>query len=150
MEKAMIKPTTIELSSEILDNISVNDIIYAEIADPGAMGRAGNIMLYIIKNSNLICYETNIFMDEKLYDSAEKLIRDQEYYNENFDYTFYYIDGSMGNSVFMNKSIFINKDESLDIGKGFFIYNKNNEKYRIYSSCEGVFDHIVSEHTVKD
>jgi len=139
----MIEPTTIDLSSEIFDNISMNDIIYAEIADPGAMGRVGNIMFYLIQNDKLICYETNYFTDEEMYLRVEKVIRDNAYYSKYFDYVFYFIDGSMGNSVFIHKEI------SLEIGKGYFIYHKDNKKYRIYSSCEGVFDYIVSENSKK-
>jgi hypothetical protein len=38
------------------------------------MGNAGGIMLYIIKDDTLICYETNVFNDEEIYVQAEELL----------------------------------------------------------------------------
>jgi len=137
MEQVMIEPTTKKLSSEIFDNIKMSEVIYAEAASPGAMGSAGSVMLYIIENNKFICYISNIYENEDLFLRAEAIIRDQAYYSKYFDYEFFHYDGSMGNDVYINKNI------SLYIGKGYFIYHKGNEMYRIYTSSMGVFDYFV-------
>ena len=36
----MISPTIADLSRDVLDTLSVNDIIYAEVSHPGAMGNS--------------------------------------------------------------------------------------------------------------
>ncbi len=50
----MNKQNPIELSKEIIDSLSVNDIIYAEVAEGGAMGNVGGIMIYVLENKQLI------------------------------------------------------------------------------------------------
>jgi hypothetical protein len=137
MEQNLIDAMIMELSGEILDNIKMSEVIYAEAAFPGAMGRVGTVMLYIIENDKLIRYETNIFNNEDLFLKAEAIIRDNAYHSKYFDYEFFYFDGSMGNDVYINKNI------SLEIGKEYFIYNKDNKRYRISSSCLGVFDYLI-------
>ena len=136
------KPLKIKLSNKIIGTISAYDIIYAEITESGAMGCAGQIMFYIIKEEQLVHYSTNLFQNKNTYMQAEKfLLSYQNTLKSNdiqidkviFDY--YY--GGFGNHVFINKNVF------LKIVDQYFAYTKNNKEYHIYSSVLGVFDGIV-------
>lgn len=136
------KAVTIKLTKSLLDSILPKKIIYAEVAGGGAMGNAGGIMLYVIKDVQLICYETNVFTDEEIYLLAEELLLKHQ---DNFKYDdldrevilFEHFYGGMGNNVFVNKNV------TLEIKEGFFIYNKDGVKYQISSSVQGVFDGVV-------
>ena len=142
------KPITIELSKDILDMLSDNDIIYAEIAAGGAMGYAGQAMLYIIEEEKLICYKTNLFTDENTYMQVTEILAkhrdvpfpifgdvDNQADNSKSQFNYYY--GGVGNHVF------VNKDVSLKIVDNHFVYEENNKEYRIFSSVLGVFDSVV-------
>ena len=138
----MIEPAKIDLSIELLDKLAIEEIIYAEYAPPGAMGKEGGVMIYIITDGNLNCYETNIFKNEDIYNKAIDILqrnqitsRYNDIINENGILKFY--GGGMGNNVF------IHKDVSLKIANGYFIYTKNDTEYKIYSSVQGVFNHVA-------
>jgi hypothetical protein len=136
------KPITIKLTKSLLDSVLIKEIIYAEVAGGGAMGNAGGIILYLIKDEQLICYETHLYTDEKVYLLAEKLLIKHQ---DKFKYDdinkgvklFNYFYGGMGNNVFVNKNV------TLEINEGYFIYNKDGVKYQILSSVQGVFDGVV-------
>jgi hypothetical protein len=70
----MNEPITIQLTKSLIESINPEEIIYAEMAGGGAMGNAGGIMLYLIKDDTLICYETKVFNDEEIYVQAEELL----------------------------------------------------------------------------
>ena len=71
----MNKPTIKQLTKSLIESILPQEIIYAEISAPGAMGNSGGIIIYIIVDETLICFKTNLFTaDEEIYDQAEKLI----------------------------------------------------------------------------
>ena len=74
----MIQPISKTLSKSIMDSIEVDKIIYAEIAQPGAMGNAGGIIMYIPQASlrEIISYETSIFEDEETYSLAYEKLHD--------------------------------------------------------------------------
>ncbi|RLD44893.1 MAG: hypothetical protein DRI86_06380 [Bacteroidetes bacterium] len=138
----MNKPITIKLTKTILDVIVPKDIIYAEVAGGGAMGNTGGIMLYLIQNEKLICYETNVFIDEEIYLLIGDLIMKHQ---DKFKYDdieegiklFNHFYGGMGNNVFVNINV------TLKIKEGYFIYNKYGIEYQIFSSVQGVFDSVV-------
>ena len=132
-----------KLTKSVLDSILPKEIIYAEVAGGGAMGNSGGIMLYLIKEEQLICYETSLFTDEEIYLEAEALLlRHQDRFkNENTEVResqFDYFYGGMGNNVFINKNV------ALDIKEGYFSYIKNGIGYQISSSVQGVFNSVVS------
>jgi hypothetical protein len=142
----MIEPVMVALTKEILDTLPIEKIIYAEFAPLGAMGNEGGVMLYIIKDDKLICYEANIYKDKNLYNDAVSVL-EKNSISSRFNMikskngTFKFYGGGMGNNVF------INKDASLKIGNGYFIYVQNNEEYIIFSSVEGVFIRVA--HAIK-
>lgn len=121
----------IELTEQILETLSPQDIIYAEIAVAGAMGNEGGIIIYVVKENQLIQYETGIFTNEEIYRLTVKYISINE--NQFFDY--YY--GGFGNSVF------IKKGAELKIKEEYFEYIDHGKKYKIYSSVKGVFNRVV-------
>jgi hypothetical protein len=138
----VIEPKMIELTTELLDKLVIEEIIYAEYALPGAMGNAGGVMIYIITDDDFICYEANIRINENIYNKSVDILeknqissRYNDIINKNGILKFY--GGGMGNNVV------INKDISLKIANGHFIYTKNYKEYNIYSSVQGVFDRVV-------
>jgi hypothetical protein len=138
----MNEHTITKLSKEIMDILSANDIVYAEFAAGGAMGNAGGIIIYSLKNNELIRFETSLFDDEDFYSDAQKLllVHQDKLENENikveeiiFDYHY----GGMGNHVFVNKRIELVKDD------GFFTFKLENENYKIYPTVQGVFNSVA-------
>ncbi|MEM6686544.1 MAG: hypothetical protein AAF617_12245, partial [Bacteroidota bacterium] len=116
------------LTTAILKNLSVEDIVYAEIAESGAMGNAGGIIVYAIKNELLCRYETSLFENETAYVEAQNLLLKHqnglkvdtvELEEILFDYHY----GGMGNHVLVNKKIFLRDREN------HFILNMNDKKY---------------------
>lgn len=82
----MVELKIIELTKDILNNLSISNIIYTEVSEPGAMGNAGGIMIYIIENQELICYETDWFENKEMYLETGKILLNyqKEYKNELF------------------------------------------------------------------
>jgi hypothetical protein len=120
-----------ELTKDLLNTLSVDEIIYAEVTHPGGMGNSGGIRISIIKNEKLVTYTTNCSADENTYLTVGDLLRHSS------NCCFY--EGGMGNSVYINKNI------TLKIGDGYFIYNRNNKGYHILSSVQGVFNSVVKQ-----
>ncbi len=141
----MITPITRKLSKSILDNIEIDKIIYAEVTPPGAMGNSGGIIFYIRRENNteMFCFETNIYDDEEIYLLAEKVLfkhLDRENNisgKEQLYFDFYY--GGMGNNVFINKKI------NLSIQDNYFVYRIDDLEYQIFSSVQGVFNSVVNQ-----
>jgi hypothetical protein len=134
----MIEPTILKLSNELLDNLTIEEIIYAEYAKSGAMGNAGGVMIYSITEDIFNCYETNMFTDKDMYNRAVGILKRNQIasrYNDttNENGMFKVYDGSMGNIVLINKNI------SLKIENGCFILIKNSKEYKIRSSTKWVF-----------
>jgi len=125
----MIEPTMTELTTEILDNLPIKKIIYAECAQPYAMGKGGGVIIYIITGNTLNCYKTNIYKDKNAYYKAVDALKKNGILN--------FYEGMLGSNVFINSST------SLKIADSYFIYKKNFKRYKIYSSVQGVFYSVV-------
>jgi hypothetical protein len=146
----MIEPVILKLTKEIIDSLSIEEIIYAEISLLGTWNKEGGIMLYILKDNNLICYKENINSNKNIYNDAVDILeknsissRKNNVKNENGIFKFY--GGRKGNSGFINKDISLEvRDRNLP--GGWFIYSKNNIKYGILSSAYDVYDRI--EHSI--
>ena len=144
LENTIIEPINIKLSTELLDTLAIEEVIYAEYAVPGAMGNDGGVMLYAIKDSNLVCYEANIYKNKDIYNKAVDILernqissRYNDIINKNGIFKFY--GGGFGNNALINRNI------SLKIASGYFIYSKDDKEYNIYSSVQGVFDRVAPE-----
>ncbi|WP_405207118.1 hypothetical protein [Aquimarina sp. LLG6339-5] len=138
----MNEKKTTKLSKEIIDDLSANDIVYAELAEGGAMGNAGGITIYVLENKELGRYETSLFDDENFYSDAEKLLLKHqnklEYDDLEIDkvlFDYYY--GGMGNHVFVNKKITLKK------GKNFFTFKMEDNNYKIHCTVQGVFNSVA-------
>ena len=141
MNNIIIAPIIVELSTEILDTLPIEEILYAEYAMPDAKKNAGRVILYIIKDSNLICYEANIYENENTYNKAVDILEKNQltpHYNDeiNKNGIFQLYNGGYGINVLINKNV------SLVIRHGYFIYHKNDKKYNIYCSTREIFERI--------
>jgi len=139
---------TIELTKEILDALPVNDIIYAEFAEYGAMGCAGQVMIYIIKDEKLICYKANLLTDEDMQKQVAFLLSKysdwnldffeiEKQTNNNNESQLIYYEGGFSNNVFVKRNV------SLKAVDKHFVYEENNKEYHIYSSVYGVFKNVA-------
>ena len=63
-KRVTMEPIEVQLTKTDLSQIKVDSIIYFEYASAGAMGNDGGVMLYLIKDDKLLCYETNLFSNE--------------------------------------------------------------------------------------
>jgi hypothetical protein len=125
-------PTEIELTQAILDTLSIDDIIYAEIAnytkpDENSLtdiifakmtGHIKQIIIHAIKEEQLICYKTN---ENTYIQAGELLLNHQNYFN--------YFNMGISNFVF-----FVNKNVSLKVTKKHLVYKRNNKKYHLLYS----------------
>ena len=141
----------IKLSVEILNTLSVYDIIYAEFAEGGAMGCAGQTMLYIVNEKQFVRYVTDLFSDENTYAQVAELLLtnsglenfplfgnvDKQTDNNKNQFNYYY--GGFGNHVFVNKKVLLKENEE------HFVYNQENKEYHIYSSVFGVFSAVANQ-----
>lgn len=133
------------LSKSILEEINPNEIIYAEVTPPGAMGNEGGIIMYIprCETEQLVCYETNIYDDEETYLSAKNFLfkhldrQNENTENEDLYFNFYY--GGMGNNVF------IHKKAKLEVQKDYFVYTIERFQFQIFSSVQGVFNNVINQ-----
>ena len=117
-----------KLSQEILDDIDFGNVIYAEISPLGAMGNTGGVMLYIYRDSQMICYEANINEDEATYTAFDKKIT----HNKDKFLPYY---GGMGNYVFINNESTIKADDE----KECFLFVDGQNIFQIDSSSLGVY-----------
>jgi len=143
----MNEVNVIKLTTRILNNLAIQDVMYAEIAEPGAMGNNGGIIVYAMKNKRLFRYETTIFENETIYTQARNsLLRHQNglkiegiaTVSTIFDY--YY--GGMGNHILVNKNIYLQKL------RNHFRFQMDGNEYTIFCSVPGVFNFLV--HTLND
>lgn len=137
LRKPIVFPKSIIITTENLNSIDFDKVVYCEISPLGAMGNEGGILLYLLKDEdNLITYETNISIDKNIYDTLFLIIHK----NANL---FVQYPGGMGNSVY------IKKDAQLEIDKKYncFWYHSKNTKLRIDSSVQGVFLSVVTDMT---
>lgn len=134
----MIKPTRKKLSVIVLNNIDLDEIIYAEITQPGGMGNAGGIILYAHQGGTeqLICYETNIYDREETYVVGEKLLYKEINSLDGSEYFDLYT-GGMGNQIVVNKKA------NLEITDHYFVYTRGEVQYQIVSSVQIIFNTVV-------
>jgi hypothetical protein len=138
----MEKRTIIPLTQPILNEIQVHQILYCEFAGIGAMGNAGGLMMYIVREKQLICYETNLNLDGETYTQSVQLIMNHQDVldyatSESNEVFFQHFYGGMGNHVFINKNI------ALEVEDGYFVYKVGEEQYQILPSVQGVFESVV-------
>lgn len=126
-------PDFTKLNTDILKDIDFKNVIYGERSQSGAMGNAGGIILYVLKNKEMTRYETNVNDDEETAIEALRQITQNE---DLFDL----YAGGMGNGVFIRKDI----DLEIDAKNKCFWLKQNDQKYKIESSVPGVFRSVVA------
>jgi len=137
LKKPIVFSESIIITTENLDSIDFDKIIYCEISPMGAMGNEGGILIYLLKDEdNLITYETNESVDKQSYDAVSTIIQQKM----NLFIGYY---GGMGNSVYIKKNAEIEIDKKYNC----FWYNSQNTKLRIDSSVQGVYFAVVADMT---
>ncbi|GAA4801795.1 hypothetical protein [Litoribaculum gwangyangense] len=130
-----------ELTEEILNKFIMDNIIYVEYAEGGAMGNTGGLIIYIIENDDSVHYETNVYNNAELYKKARLKIERQSngLFNRNHKYPiiFDYHYGGFGNHTFLNINFNIGRTEDS------LLFKKGNDSFEVRSSNKGVFEHIV-------
>lgn len=119
---------SVKLTQTKLASIHFADVVYGERSQAGAMGNAGGIILYELKDGKLTRFNTNVFDDEKTCLAALKNITKNEYL---FD--IYY--GGMGNGVIVNKTVTLHPDPE----QNCFWLETKSDRLRIDASVPGVF-----------
>lgn len=136
----IVFPESVIITSENLDSIDFDKVVYCEISSAGAMGNAGGILLYLLEDEDdLITYETNVSIDKESYDATSERMNQKANLFVNYS-------GGMGNGVYIKKGTQLEIDEEYNC----FWYHSQNTKLRIDSSVQGVFLHVVSEMTNQD
>ncbi len=133
--KPIVFQESVIITSENLDLIDFDKVVYCEITPIGAMGNEGGILMYVLDKDDLIPYETNILIDEKSYENVSEKINQHRDLFTNYS-------GGMGNHVYIKKGIQLEIDEEYNC---FWYHSEYNTKLRIDSSVTGVFLNIVSE-----
>jgi len=137
LKKPIVFPESIIITTENLNSIDFDRVIYCEITPMGAMGNEGGILIYVLKNEdNLITYETNESLDKQSYDTVSNIIR------QNIDHFVGY-SGGMGNYVYAKKNAQLEIDKEYNC----FWYHSQTTKLRIDSSVQGVFLSVVTDMT---
>ena len=135
LEKPIVFSESVTITTENLNSIDFDKVIYCEISPMGAMGNEGGIIIYVLsEEDNLITYETNASIDQQSYDAVLERI-DQ---NVNL---FVNYRGGFGNYVYIKKNVQLEIDEKYNC----FWYHSQNTKLRINSSVQGVFLSVVAD-----
>lgn len=137
LEKVIVFPDSIAITTDNIDTINLDKVIYCEISPRGAMGNEGGILMYLLKDDNtLVTYETNIEVDEEVFNRVSDLI------GKHADlFVNYY--GGMGNYIYVKKGAELEIDEKYKC----FWFHTEKTKLRIDSSVEGVFLSVAGEMT---
>ncbi len=126
---------SIIITTENLNSIDLEKVIYCEISPLGAMGNEGGVIIYMLENEDsLITYETNVSIDQESYNATvEKIEKNSKLFD--------HYSGGFGNYVFMKKNIQIEIDKKYEC----FWYYSQNTKLRIDTSVIGVFNYAAAE-----
>jgi len=110
------------------------NIIYVEYASSWRMGNKGGILIYLKKENEIICYKTNLYTNQIIYEKCVAFFKENNDSLKNWFY-FKYYDGWFGNHVFLNQL------KKLKIKKDYFTY----KNFKIKSSVIWVFSFIKEQ-----
>ncbi|MBQ3410022.1 hypothetical protein IJG66_01535 [Candidatus Saccharibacteria bacterium] len=119
------------LTAEIIKKLKPADVIYAEVANPGAMGNAGGVIFYVFQNNEFTTYETNCFKNENEFTKSFLFLKQHE--NE-----FVQMDGGFGNMVFAQ----VGSQLEVNAAHESLIYEHGGKRFDILTSVVGVYNHI--------
>jgi hypothetical protein len=140
--KGLIEPEVIDedhVTRSDLTSIDFDEVICGETSSAGAMGLAGHVWFYVLKDQSFTLYQTWHESDVELYELAWDLVDQNQ---GKFDF----VDGGFGNTIFVKKGIALTPrhpipkkiDELFDSGDGecFWIYDN---LYKIEPSGVGLY-----------
>ena len=116
--------------------ISDKSIVYLEIAELGAMGNSGGILLYAFENSDFRKFESNANIDVELFETIYSMFFDQKITKLLDENSLSYYYGGFGNHVFLSNKIVLKKESH------HFSFSLNGESYFVEPSNLGVLDAV--------
>ena len=116
--------------------ISDKSIVYLKIAELGAMGNSGGILLYVFENSDFKKFESNANIDVELFETIYSMFFDQKITKLLDENSLSYYYGGFGNHVFLSNKIVLKKESH------HFSFSLNGESYFVEPSNLGVLDAV--------
>ncbi|MDI9357970.1 MAG: hypothetical protein QM528_03370 [Phycisphaerales bacterium] len=152
------------LSSAIVKNLSIDNIMYAEISSCGAMGSGGDARCYVFMDNKFICYEGGFncygSSDKEEDDLSKAAKQFEKLINDNFKEIRSYKNGMVDiqaapDSLFnyyhdgLGHDVYVNKKYPLYTDTHHFIYQKGSRVHHLYCVAEAVFDSIMRRYSPK-
>lgn len=120
--------------------ISDKSIVYLEIAELGAMGNSGGVLLYVFENLEFKKFESNANIDIELFQTMYSTFFNQNSLEEKntkeFRSSLNYCYGGFGNHVFLSNEIVFKKESN------HFSFSMKGQTYFIQPSNLGVLDAV--------
>ncbi len=135
LEKPIVFPESVIITLENLDSIDFDTVIYCEVSPLGVMGNEGGILIYALRDADiLVIYETNVSTDKVSFGATlEQIHQNEERFTQ--------YSGGFGNVVYIKKGVQLEIDEKYQC----FWYHSQKTKLRINSSVRGVFLSVIAE-----
>ncbi|MBP5675290.1 hypothetical protein J6W91_03100 [Candidatus Saccharibacteria bacterium] len=114
----------------------LEEVIFAEFAEPGAMGAAGTVNVFALQNGKLKHYSANVKDGDGVYDNIFKMLRNCAE-NGWLDYSY----GGYGNIAFKKKDIKFERDDD----KSTLIYKDGRKRHKIVTTNFGVYSSIIHD-----
>lgn len=140
----MKTPRTFLMRKAVIQNLKIENLIFAEYAEKGAMGNSGGLHIYIYEKDRVVCYECSVFDDEEMFCAVVDFLNKYQTEFQSTDISalgdeLKYYSGGMGNHVFIPKNI------NLEIINKGFKFNDTDEDYFIQCSVGGVFGSVAQK-----
>ena len=132
-----------KLTPKILQTLNPKTILYAELAESGAMGCPGTIRIFTLENQKLKFYFFDVHhtKNHDTYGNTFTLLNDLS--NQN---TLEYQYAGFGNHAYKKPKIKFTRNDD----QSSFIYQKSGQTYQIPTSCSGVYSHIVAKFATRE
>ena len=138
----MKQPKEAKLTKEIVDSLKTKSIIYAEIAEGGAMGDAGSARLYVYADGKVLYYYCSLHNDNpeenEGYGALYEYLDDEDNRNV-LDYCY----AGFGNHAYKDKAAKLVQNDD-ECGFEYTLPN-SKDKYLLRCSCQGVYMHIAMD-----
>ena len=132
-----------QLTSELLNNLKANQIIYAEFSETTAKGTPGVATFYIVHDDTVKCYRVDTYLSSdtnnlRTYALALDILKQLE---ENGKLI--YSSGQLGNHSWKGTKATLKRDDD-NIS---FLFTKDGHTYALPASCPGVYHSVAKDFT---
>ncbi len=136
MNYSMFDPLPVKLTADGFICLKLSEILFAEIAEPGANGVAGGLLLHAVTNRTLVRYATSFFENPELYEEIKTNIKNHtdRYNNGTTPIHFLYGYGGLGNHLFHQKNA------TFAPSSGLILVTLGGITYRVEPSSPGIFN----------